>query len=82
MFKNKYTFCNQCKYGIEGTDFCGCINNCIEGSEFVVKEFCDDVSNYIVNNFGNDYCKNCSCNPKNGGTGICNCTLGGYHVTC
>ena len=26
-------------------------------------------------------CKNCSNNPKNGGSGICHCTLGQMHVT-
>ena len=31
--------------------------------------------------FNNDACKNCSNNPKNGGSGICNCTLGLMTVT-
>lgn len=26
-----------------------------------------------------DYCTN---NPRNGGSGICNCILGGLHATC
>ena len=32
--------------------------------------------------FNNEACKNCSNNPKNGGSGICNCTLGLMTVTC
>lgn len=32
--------------------------------------------------FNNEACKNCSNNPKNGGSGICNCTLGLMSVTC
>ena len=27
-------------------------------------------------------CKNCTNNPRNGGSGICNCTLGSPKVTC
>lgn len=27
-------------------------------------------------------CKNCSNNPKNGGSGICDCTLGMISITC
>ena len=34
------------------------------------------------NNFGNDACVNCPSNPKNGGTGICFCTLGQQQITC
>lgn len=26
--------------------------------------------------FASPACQNCGCNPANGGTGICNCTLG------
>jgi hypothetical protein len=32
--------------------------------------------------FNNEACKNCSNNPANGGSGICNCTLGQMPVTC
>lgn len=31
--------------------------------------------------FNNEACKNCSNNPKNGGSGICNCTLGLMEIT-
>lgn len=31
---------------------------------------------FVRNNFENKACENCSSNPKNGGTGICNCILG------
>lgn len=32
-------------------------------------------------NWGNDHFNHCACNPKNGGSGICNCTLGGMKIT-
>lgn len=32
--------------------------------------------------FSNSPCDNCGTNPKNGGSGICNCTLGGPNITC
>lgn len=32
--------------------------------------------------FGQSSCENCSNNPKNGGSGICNCTLGLPKVFC
>lgn len=31
--------------------------------------------------FQNPSCKNCSCNPANGGAGVCNCTLGTPKIT-
>lgn len=31
--------------------------------------------------FNNEACKNCSNNPKNGGSGICSCTLGLMKIT-
>lgn len=31
--------------------------------------------------FTNDSCKNCSNNPKNGGSGICCCTLGSQVIS-
>lgn len=34
----------------------------------------------IVDNFGSDACTNCSNNPKNGGDGICFCTLGQMEI--
>ena len=37
-------------------------------------------SNYDLN-FTNSACVNCSNNPKNGGSGICLCTLGGPKIT-
>lgn len=36
----------------------------------------------IENSFSNETCKSCSNNPKNGGSGICFCTLGGTQVYC
>jgi len=44
-------------------------NNCTRNSRYLV-------DNYKVKIFTNSSpCDNCSCNPKNGGSGICNCTL-------
>lgn len=34
-----------------------------------------------INNFTQSACANCSANPKNGGNGICNCTLGQVQIT-
>ena len=34
-----------------------------------------------ANNFEQSPCKNCSNNPKNGGSGICHCTLGQIQFT-
>ena len=31
---------------------------------------------------GTSFYDRCSCNPKNGGSGVCGCTLGGTRVTC
>lgn len=31
--------------------------------------------------FGKVPCENCLCNPKNGGSGICNCTLANSKIT-
>jgi len=48
----------------------------------------DDISlnNYLncepISIFNQSACINCSNNPKNGGNGICNCTLGQIHITC
>ena len=34
-----------------------------------------------INNFAQSACDNCSSNPKNGGSGICHCTLGQIQIT-
>ena len=42
----------------------------------------DELSNILIRkNFDNDECDNCPSNPKNGGTGICFCTVGQSKVT-
>lgn len=38
--------------------------------------------NTIVGGYNANPCENCSNNPKNGGSGICNCTLGLPKITC
>ena len=41
----------------------------------------NELSNTLIrDNFNNEACDNCSCNPKNGGTGICFCTVGQMNV--
>lgn len=42
----------------------------------------DNLEDAAINNFAQSACVNCSANPKNGGNGICNCTLGQVHITC
>lgn len=39
-------------------------------------------STKINETFTSDACENCTNNPKNGGSGICNCTLGSPKVKC
>ena len=44
-----------------------------------------DYHNYedlVVSKFEQSACVNCSNNPKNGGSGICFCTLGQPQITC
>ena len=47
--------------------------------------FLKDVQKYIITNGTDCYvppaCRGCSNHPSNGGSGICNCTLGGYTIT-
>lgn len=43
----------------------------------------DELSKSLIrDNFSNEACVNCPSNPKNGGTGICFCTLGQQQITC
>lgn len=43
----------------------------------------DELSKSLIrDNFSNEACVNCPSNPKNGGTGICFCTLGQAQITC
>ena len=37
--------------------------------------------NNVFSNFAHPACINCSSHPKNGGSGICNCTLGQVQIT-
>ena len=39
-----------------------------------------NISEPIKDNFGSDACLNCPSNPKNGGDGICFCTLGQMEI--
>lgn len=42
----------------------------------------DNFNNSLVGSFEQSACVNCSNNPKNGGSGNCNCILGTPKVTC
>lgn len=64
--------------------------NCPDCS--IITDSCDGCPRVKVNitdtiprlNYGNipDVCKHCATHPSNGGSGICLCTLGCYHITC
>lgn len=42
----------------------------------------DELSKSLIrDDFSNEACVNCSNNPKNGGSGICFCTLGQMQIT-
>ena len=41
----------------------------------------DNLNNVVIGGFEQSACVNCSNNPKNGGSGICNCTLGLPKIT-
>ena len=54
-------------------------NKLYVNNEYLQEEYEDfeTTYEYIKNNFFNSYsCNTCSSNPKNGGSGICHCTLG------
>lgn len=38
-------------------------------------------SENLSTSFSQPACKTCGCNPANGGSGICNCTLGNMPIT-
>ena len=38
--------------------------------------------NSLMDNMQNSPCDNCQANPKNGGSGICNCTLSTPKIMC
>lgn len=39
------------------------------------------VTESLTWNYSNEMCKHCGNNPKNGGSGICHCTLAAYKIT-
>ena len=42
----------------------------------------DELSKSLIrDNFSNEACVNCPSNPKNGGSGVCFCTLGQVQIT-
>ncbi len=47
-----------------------------------LEKLLSDQSDFVsLNSLDSDPCKNCLNNPKNGGSGICFCTLG-LNITC
>jgi len=38
--------------------------------------------NYVYDYHTTNFYDTCSCNPKNGGSGVCNCTMSGIPLTC
>lgn len=55
---------------------------CVDGKheekerDGLIDYYFDFKNPFLKESFENDACVNCSNNPKNGGTGICSCTLG------
>jgi len=52
-------------------------NNCARNKKPLYDNFKSKLytQGYLNQNNNADVCDRCSCNPKNGGSGICNCTL-------
>ena len=78
-----YTYCTN----VTDTYVC----SCPECHKIVTKTKQRTISNPTITLSGTsvsskdnipDACKSCSNHPSNGGSGICNCTLGSPHVTC
>lgn len=74
MTNSLYTFCKQCANSLDGGETCNLGYSCIQGSEFVNKYEEQEILDLGFNTMP-DCCKNCCNNPKNGGSGICNCTI-------
>ena len=45
-------------------------------------ETADEKVTEPLNLYSASPCKSCGCNPMNGGSGICNCTLNMPEITC
>lgn len=41
-----------------------------------------DLISFVYKKDESNYCRSCPNNPKNGGSGICNCTLGSPVIYC
>jgi hypothetical protein len=74
MFNEYFNLANcGFKDTCENINTYGC-NNCTRNSRYLVDNYkSKSYNNTIIKN--NNPCDNCSSNPKNGGSGICNCTL-------
>jgi hypothetical protein len=75
--------CPDCLFDnfIDGLDLCGQCKRIVGGTYKPYNPY------WSQDNYDNgDPCKNCSNNPKNGGSGVCNCTLPYYYgkgkITC
>jgi hypothetical protein len=72
---NEYFYFTNCgfKDTCENANTYGC-NNCTRNTRNLVDNYkSKSYNSSIIKN--NNPCDNCGCNPKNGGSGICNCTL-------
>lgn len=74
MFNEYFNLANcGLKDTCENANTYGC-NNCTRNSRYLVDNYKSKGYNgTLIKN--NSPCDSCGCNPKNGGSGICNCTL-------
>lgn len=56
-------------------------NNATETIKALTKELQNYENKIVKESFAQPACTNCSSNPKNGGSGICGCTLGQFKIT-
>lgn len=65
----------QCEGKFKGLSAANVVENSEECQTYIsmFDELCKSL---IRDNFSNEACVNCPSNPKNGGTGVCFCTLG------
>lgn len=60
-------------------DLVGITNNQLQINDNNLNKY--NLNDTTIGNFKQSACENCSNNPKNGGSGICHCTLGRMQIT-